>query len=47
VNTIDQVADVVDRRIESTASLRKSWSAVGFSASARRTQILEVSSPTT
>jgi lipopolysaccharide assembly outer membrane protein LptD (OstA) len=47
VNYIDQVQDVVDRRIESTASLRKSWSSVGFSASGRRTQILDVSNPAT
>jgi lipopolysaccharide assembly outer membrane protein LptD (OstA) len=47
VNNIDQVQDVVDRRIESTASLRKSWSTVGFSASARRTQILNVQDPQT
>jgi len=47
VNNIDDVQDVVDRRIESTASLRKSWSSVGFSASARRTQILNVQDPRT
>lgn len=47
VNDIDQVEDVVDRRIESTASLRKSWNSVGFSASGRRTQILEVTNPAT
>ena len=47
VNNIDDVQDVVDRRIESTASYRKSWSSVGFSASARRTQILNVQDPRT
>ncbi len=47
VNNIDNVVDVVDRRIESTASLRKSWSTVGFSTSARRTQILNVQDPRT
>jgi lipopolysaccharide assembly outer membrane protein LptD (OstA) len=47
VNNIDDVADVVDRRIESTASLRKAWSSVGFSASARRAQILNVEDPRT
>jgi lipopolysaccharide assembly outer membrane protein LptD (OstA) len=47
VNNIDDVPDVVDRRIESTASYRKSWSSVGFSASARRTQVLNVEEPTT
>ena len=47
VNNIDDVPDVVDRRIESTASYRKSWSAMGFSASARRTQILNVQEATT
>ena len=42
VNNLDDVQDVVDRRIESKVSLRKSWNSVGFSASARRTQILAV-----
>jgi lipopolysaccharide assembly outer membrane protein LptD (OstA) len=47
VSNIDDVRDVVDRRIESTASYRKSWNAVGFSASARRTQVLNVENPQT
>jgi hypothetical protein len=41
VSQLDDVRDVIDRRIESRMSLRKSWSSVGFSASARRTQILD------
>ncbi len=47
VSRIDEVADVIDRRIESTASLRKTWSAFGFSASGRRTQLLDVPDTTT
>ncbi len=47
VNRIDEVADVVDRRIESTASLRKTWSSFGFSASGRRIQLLDVEDSTT
>jgi len=45
ISRIDQVADVVDRRIESRVSLRKSWNTVGFSASARRVQQLNVQDP--
>jgi lipopolysaccharide assembly outer membrane protein LptD (OstA) len=45
VSQLDDVQDVIDRRIESRMSLRKSWSAVGFSASARRTQILDPRPP--
>ncbi|UCG52494.1 MAG: hypothetical protein JSW58_02785 [Candidatus Latescibacterota bacterium] len=41
VSRLDEVADVIDRRIESRMSLRKSWNSVGFSASARRTQLLD------
>lgn len=45
ISRIDQVADVIDRRIESKLSVRKSWNAVGFSASARRVQQLNVVDP--
>ncbi len=45
VSQLDDVRDVIDRRIESRMSLRKSWSSVGFSASARRAQILDPRPP--
>ncbi|MBI4719965.1 MAG: LPS-assembly protein LptD [Chitinivibrionia bacterium] len=45
ISRIDQVADVVDRRIESKLSVRKSWNTVGFSASGRRVQQLNVEDP--
>lgn len=45
ISRIDQVADVIDRRIESKMSVRKSWNSVGFSASARRVQQLNVTEP--
>jgi lipopolysaccharide assembly outer membrane protein LptD (OstA) len=45
ISRIDQVANVVERRIESRLSLRKSWNSVGFSASLRRIQQLNVEDP--
>ncbi|UCH82703.1 MAG: hypothetical protein JSW50_09490 [Candidatus Latescibacterota bacterium] len=45
VSQLDDVRDVIDRRIESRMSLRKSWNVIGFSASARRIQILEPQPP--
>jgi lipopolysaccharide assembly outer membrane protein LptD (OstA) len=43
VNRIDQVIDVIDRNIRSTARLSKTWQGiVGFSASAERQQYLNV-----
>jgi len=45
VNRIDDVADVVDRRIESRVTLRKTWDIIGFSASARRVQVLNLPDP--
>jgi len=46
VNTIDDVDRYIDRSIRSTVSLRKSWDTVGFSASASRTQNLNIVDPT-
>jgi hypothetical protein len=45
VNTIDNVNRYIDRSLRSTVSLRKSWNTVGFSASASRTQNLDISDP--
>lgn len=45
ISRIDQVEDVINRRIESKLSLRKSWSTTGFSASGRRVQYLNVTDP--
>ncbi len=45
VNTIDDVNRYIDRSIRSTASVRKSWDTVGFSASASRTQNLNIVDP--
>jgi lipopolysaccharide assembly outer membrane protein LptD (OstA) len=45
VSQIDEVADVIDRRIESRVSLRKSWNTIGFSTSARRVQNLDITDP--
>ncbi len=46
VNQIDDVNRYIDRSIRSTVSLRKSWDTVGFSASASRTQNLNITDPT-
>lgn len=45
VNTIDNVNRYIDRSIRSTVALRKSWETVGFSASASRTQNLNIVDP--
>ncbi len=45
VNTIDNVNRYIDRAIRSTVSVRKSWDTVGFSASAARTQNLNIVDP--
>ncbi len=46
VNNIDQVQDVIDRSIRSTARVSKSWEGiVGFSASMDRQQYLNVTQP--
>jgi lipopolysaccharide assembly outer membrane protein LptD (OstA) len=45
VNTIDDVNRYIDRSIRSTLSVRKSWDTVGFSASASRTQNLNIVDP--
>ncbi len=45
VNTIDDVERYIDRSIRSTAALRKQWDTVGFSASASRTQNLNIVDP--
>ncbi|NIM22332.1 MAG: hypothetical protein GTN64_07950 [Candidatus Latescibacteria bacterium] len=45
INRIDDVENVVNRRIESKVSVRKSWSSIGFSASARRIQNLNIANP--
>jgi lipopolysaccharide assembly outer membrane protein LptD (OstA) len=47
ISNIDDVQNVIDRRIESKISLRKSWTSVGFSASGRRVQKLNVTDPNT
>lgn len=46
VNRIDDVQRYIDRSIRSTVALRKSWNTVGFSASASRTQNLNIVDPT-
>lgn len=46
VNQIDDVERYIDRSIRSTVALRKSWDTVGFSASASRTQNLNITDPT-
>jgi len=46
VNQIDDVNRYIDRSIRSTVALRKSWDTVGFSASASRTQNLNITDPT-
>ncbi|MDH4036086.1 MAG: putative LPS assembly protein LptD [Candidatus Krumholzibacteria bacterium] len=45
INTIDNVQRYIDRSIRSTVSVRKSWDTVGFSASASRTQNLNITDP--
>jgi lipopolysaccharide assembly outer membrane protein LptD (OstA) len=46
VNNIDQVQDVINRNIRSTARLSKNWEGIiGFSASADRQQYLNVTRP--
>jgi lipopolysaccharide assembly outer membrane protein LptD (OstA) len=45
ISNIDDVQNVIDRRIESKISLRKSWTSVGFSASGRRVQKLNITDP--
>ncbi len=45
ISRIDQVADVINRRIESNVSLRKSWKSIGLSASAKRVQKLNITDP--
>ena len=45
VNTIDDVNRYIDRSIRSNVSLRKSWDTAGFSASASRTQNLNIVDP--
>lgn len=45
VSNLDDVANVINRRIESRLSLRKSWDTVGFSASARRVENLDITDP--
>lgn len=47
VSTLDDVENIIDRRIESRVTLSKSWDKVGFSASARRVQLLDVRNPRT
>ncbi|MEE9271511.1 MAG: putative LPS assembly protein LptD [Candidatus Krumholzibacteria bacterium] len=45
VSNLDDVANVIDRRIESRLSVRKAWDTVGFSASARRVENLDITDP--
>ncbi len=45
VNRIDDVNRYIDRSIRSTIALRKSWNTTGFSASASRTQNLNIVDP--
>jgi lipopolysaccharide assembly outer membrane protein LptD (OstA) len=45
VNTIDNVNRYIDRSIRSNVSVRKSWETTGFSASASRTQNLNITDP--
>ncbi len=45
VNTIDDVNRYIDRSIRSTVALRKQWDEMGFSASASRTQNLNIVDP--
>jgi lipopolysaccharide assembly outer membrane protein LptD (OstA) len=45
ISRIDQVEDVINRRIESKFSLGKSWSSTRLSASGRRVQYLNVTDP--
>ncbi|HET6349782.1 MAG TPA: putative LPS assembly protein LptD [Candidatus Krumholzibacteria bacterium] len=45
VNTIDNVNRYIDRSIRSNVSLRKSWRTTAFSASASRTQNLNITDP--
>jgi len=45
ISRIDDVARVIDRSLRSNVSVRKSWDAVGFSASATRMQNLNMTDP--
>jgi lipopolysaccharide assembly outer membrane protein LptD (OstA) len=45
ISRIDQVEDVINRRIESKFSLGKSWSSTRLSASGRRVQYLNITDP--
>ncbi len=45
VNQIDDVDRYIDRSIRSTVALRKQWNEMGFSASASRTQNLNIVDP--
>jgi len=46
ISRIDDVNRVIDRSLRSNVSVRKSWDAVGFSASATRMQNLNMTDPT-
>ncbi len=45
VNQIDDVDRYIDRSIRSTVALRKQWQSAGFSASATRTENLNITDP--
>lgn len=45
VNQIDDVDRYIDRSIRSTVALRKQWQSAGFSASASRTENLNITDP--